>query len=82
MPPNEDGVVEIGYSILPKFRRQGYATRLVKLLVERAFKDERIKLVIAHTFPHLLGSIGVLKNAGFEFMGEVDEGKILFQLKR
>ena len=63
--PPCDGCVEIGYSVLPEFRRQRIASEAVGGWVEMAFADPRVDIVIAHTFPSLVGSIGVLERAGF-----------------
>jgi RimJ/RimL family protein N-acetyltransferase len=68
-PPDADGVVEIGYSVLPAFQGRGYATELVGALVARAFATPGIARVIAHTFPGNAGSIKVLERAGFAAAG-------------
>ncbi len=81
-PPDANGVVEIGYSILNQYRRQGFATRLSRLLVKKAFADKRVTGVIAHTYPHLVGSIGVLTKVGFHFDGERDGGTVAYKLTR
>ena len=40
-PPLADGTVEIGYSVVPEWRRHGYATELVQALTKRAFDVRR-----------------------------------------
>lgn len=67
--PNEDGVVEVGYGVVPESRRRGYAREAVDGLVGWAFHDTRVSRVIAHTLPHLAPSIGVLTSAGFTYVG-------------
>jgi RimJ/RimL family protein N-acetyltransferase len=67
--PDASGSVEIGYGILPEYRRRGYATEATLALVNSAFTDPRAVQVIAHTLPHLTPSIGVLERAGFQFVG-------------
>jgi len=64
-PPDADGVVEIGYSILPAFGGRGFATELVRALVARAFSTGGIRRVIAHTHPGNVGSVKVLERSGF-----------------
>lgn len=81
-PPDENGIVEIGYSILTPYRQQGYATQLARLLVKKAFADQRITYVIAKTYPHLIGSIDVLTKVGFDFDGKQDDGTIAYKLGR
>jgi [ribosomal protein S5]-alanine N-acetyltransferase len=68
-PPTSDGLLEIGYSVLPAFEGQGYATELVRALVCHAFAAERVRRVIAHTNAENTGSIKVLERAGFHFAG-------------
>ena len=68
-PPNPEGIVEIGYSILPAFRRQGFAREAVDGWLAWAFADPAVDRVIAHTLPELAPSIAVLRSAGFIFAG-------------
>jgi RimJ/RimL family protein N-acetyltransferase len=72
-PPDADGVVEIGYAILPAYRRRGHAREAVDGMLAWAFADSRVALVIAHTLTELVPSIGVLRSAGFVFMGRGDD---------
>lgn len=66
-PPREDGVVELGYSILPRRQRRGFASEAVEGLTRWAFADPRVRLVIAHTLqtPALEGSRRTLMRCGF-----------------
>ena len=64
-PPDSEGVVEIGYSVLPEWRRMGYASELVQVLLERAFSHAQVTKVIAHTTESNAASIGVLLRCGF-----------------
>jgi ribosomal-protein-alanine N-acetyltransferase len=67
--PDEDGTVEIGYSVVLERRRRGYAREAVDGWLAYAFADRRVARVIAHTLTHLVASIGVLRSAGFDFAG-------------
>jgi ribosomal-protein-alanine N-acetyltransferase len=78
-PPNSDGVVEIGYSVLPEWQRLGYATETVKALVLNAFSFEKTKSIIAHTLPGNLASKKVLLTNGFIETG-VSEGNLRFEI--
>lgn len=78
-----DGAVEIGYSVLPVHRRQGYATEATSGLVLRAFVEPVVDRVIAHTLPELTASIGVLEKCGFRLAGPgIEAGTIRFELSR
>lgn len=75
-----DGVVEIGYSLVPAHQKQGYATEAAQALVERAFALGA-HTVTAQTLPSLAPSIGVLTRLEFVFAGEGDEpGSIGYRL--
>jgi ribosomal-protein-alanine N-acetyltransferase len=75
--PPVDGSVEIGYSILPEYQRQGFASEAALGLVAHAFGQPDVAVVTAETLPGLDASIGVLRKCGFEFIGEGSEAGIL-----
>jgi RimJ/RimL family protein N-acetyltransferase/uncharacterized damage-inducible protein DinB len=68
--PDDTGTTEIGYGIVSERRRRGYAREAVDGWLANAFEDPRVRRVIAHTLPHLEPSIGVLRSAGFRFVGQ------------
>ena len=77
------GTVEIGYSLLPVFQKQGYALEAVAALLDWAFGHEAVDRVIAETLPELTPSIRLLQKSGFMNIGKVsEEGVIRFQLSR
>lgn len=67
--PDADGIVEIGYSVLPDFQRKGYALEAVNGWVQFAFSQPKVRMICAHTLATALPSIGVLKKAGFRQTG-------------
>jgi RimJ/RimL family protein N-acetyltransferase len=80
--PWEDGTVEVGYAVVEQFRRRGIASEAVRGLVAHAFNDERVRRVIAETYPYLTPSIGVLQKCGFAFIGSGSEpGIIRYELR-
>jgi RimJ/RimL family protein N-acetyltransferase len=62
-PPDADGEVEIGYSVLPAFQRNGYATEASQALIDVAF-SRGASHVAAETFPELVASLGVMRKCG------------------
>lgn len=64
-PPNAAGEVEIGYSILPAWRRQGLASEGVNALCAWARRHGGATVAIIDTLPELTGSIGVARKCGF-----------------
>jgi [ribosomal protein S5]-alanine N-acetyltransferase len=68
-PPDADGRVDIGYSVLDAWQRRGYASEAVGALVDWALADARVTHIIGETFPHLTASIRVLEKSGFRYVG-------------
>lgn len=82
-PPDAEGRVEVGYSVVAAFRRRGIATEAVRGLVARAFEDPAVCGVLAETLPDLAASIGVLERCGFALTsGGSEPGVIRFLLPR
>ena len=59
-------MVEIGNSVIPDARRQGYATEIGAALVVRAFEESSVQHVIAHTSDEDVPSTRVLLACGFK----------------
>ncbi len=79
-PPDEAGMVEIGYSLLPSYRRAGLASEMVAGLIAWAGRDPRVRSIEAETTPDNLRSIRVLERNGFEPGGEgIERGSVRFR---
>ena len=72
-PPDEQGMVEIGYSIYDNYRRQGLATEAAKALILNAFENPEVAVVQAHTLAEQNASVRLLKNCGMSFTGAFDD---------
>jgi len=70
-PPDGEGVVEIGYGIVPAHQGRGYATEAAGAVIGFALGDGRVRVVRAHTLPARNASTRVLEKLGFDFVGEV-----------
>ena len=70
-PPDEAGVVEIAYGIVPGFQARGFATEAAAALVAFASGSARVRLVRAHTLPGPNASTRVLAKCGFARVGDV-----------
>ena len=83
---NEDGMVEIGYAIIPAYRGLGLATEAAQGLVDYAFSHSHIKTVDAHTLAEPNASTRVLEKVGMEQVGTAhdrDAGEVWhWSLKR
>jgi RimJ/RimL family protein N-acetyltransferase len=78
--PNEKGMVEIGYAIVPEYRRRGLALEAARGLSDYAFSHAEVKIVQAHTLPDGTASINVLKKLGMKFVGKIndpEDGEVL-----
>jgi ribosomal-protein-alanine N-acetyltransferase len=64
-PPDEQGMVEIGYSVLPEFEGQGLATEMVAGLVLWAKQQPRAKHIEAETNVDNEASVRVLEKNSF-----------------
>lgn len=83
MGPPEDGIVEIGYSVLPQFRGRGYATEIVEGLVRWALAHSDLTRVEAKTEWANPASVRVLIKAGFVRVGPAAEsGSARFEFGR
>lgn len=82
-PPDAEGTVEIGYSILPAYRGRGFATELARALVDRAFSIAGVARVVAHTTPENVASVKVLERCGFRPVGPGTEpGSVRYAIDR
>jgi len=82
-PPGDDGIVEIGYSVVESFQRQGFATEIVEALVCMAFRDPRVRVVVGRAAAENRGSLAVLVRAGFVQASHADgDATLRFELAR
>ena len=67
--PPVDGIVEIGYSVLPSFQRQGYATEMMAAIVDWVARDPRILEITAETATDNVASRRLLSRLDFHEAG-------------
>ncbi|MDT2048518.1 GNAT family N-acetyltransferase [Bacillus sp. 1780r2a1] len=68
--PNEEGAINIGYSIVPDQRGKGYASEMGKALVQWGLSQPEVKKVLATCSPDNQPSIKVLQKIGLQFSVE------------
>jgi RimJ/RimL family protein N-acetyltransferase len=69
-PPDATGLVEVGYSIDPQYRRQGYARAALRALIERAEREPGVTTVRASIAPGNVASRDLVLSHGFAEVGE------------
>jgi RimJ/RimL family protein N-acetyltransferase len=69
-PPDAAGMVEVGYSIDPAYRRQGHARAALRALLERAGREPAVRTVRASVRPDNTASRDLVLAAGFRVVGE------------
>ncbi len=69
-PPDGDGMVEVGYSIDPQYRRQGYARAALRALIERARHEPGVRTFRATVSPDNAPSRDLVLSEGLVEVGE------------
>lgn len=64
-----DGIVEVGYQLIPRFRGHGYAREALAALVDRAFEEPATEEVVAVIQPDNTPSIAVAEAVGLQPTG-------------
>jgi [ribosomal protein S5]-alanine N-acetyltransferase len=80
-----DDAVEVGYSIFEPYRRRGYATEVVRALIEWAAREHAIARFIASISPDNAPSLALVRRLGFREVGahwdEEDGEELEFELR-
>jgi [ribosomal protein S5]-alanine N-acetyltransferase len=83
-PPNEDGMVEVGYSVDPQHRRRGYGRALLRTALAWATSVPDVRTVRASIGPENAASLATLRPFGFRHIGEQwdekDGRELLYEL--
>lgn len=83
-PPDENGMVEIGYTIAENYRRRGYARATAAALIEYAAADPTVTTVRASIRPDNVASLATISPFGFtqvgEQMDEIDGLELIFEM--
>lgn len=83
-PPDDDGMVEVAYLVVPEYRRRGYARAMLAALLRRAADEPQVRTVRASISPDNAASLATIKGFGFEPAGEQwdeeDGRELLFEV--
>ncbi|MFI5649039.1 GNAT family N-acetyltransferase [Kitasatospora sp. NPDC051705] len=69
-PPDEDGTVEVGFTVVPGHRRQGYARAMLAALLRRAAAEPGVRTVRARVSADNTASLATVAGSGFTRVGE------------
>jgi RimJ/RimL family protein N-acetyltransferase len=83
-PPDELGLAEVAYSVLPEYRRRGYARAMLAILLDWAAAEPAVRTVRASISPGNAGSLATIAGFGFRPAGEQwdeeDGRELLFEV--
>jgi RimJ/RimL family protein N-acetyltransferase len=68
-PPDETGMVEVGYAVDPALRRRGYARAALETLLDRAAREPDVRTVRASIRPDNAPSRNLVLQYGFAEVG-------------
>lgn len=71
--PDQRGMVEIGYRVLPAYRRQGFGREIAHTLWSFAAAHPDVRVLRASVRPDNLGSLSIILGRGFVKVGEQDD---------
>jgi RimJ/RimL family protein N-acetyltransferase len=69
-PPDDSGMVEIGYAVDPAYRRRGYARAALEALLQRAAREPQVRVVRVTISPDNAASYALASQYGFAKVGE------------
>jgi RimJ/RimL family protein N-acetyltransferase len=69
-PPDPSGMVEIGYTVDPAYRRRGYARAALETLLQRAARDPQVRTARVSIRPDNVASYQLAAQYGFVRVGE------------
>lgn len=72
--PDAAGRMDIGYSVMPRYRGCGLATEMVKAMTAWGKRQPGVKTLTAHCDKANQASYRVLRNAGFHMVKETEDG--------
>jgi [ribosomal protein S5]-alanine N-acetyltransferase len=85
-PPRERGELEMGYTIFPEHRRQGYAVEAALGLMDWAEQEHGIKRFVLSISPTNEPSLSIARKLGFQPTGvqwdEEDGEELIFELEK
>ena len=84
--PDDAGVAEIGYEVIPEERRKGYASEAAEALMTWAGREHGVRRFRASVGPWNKPSLALVRPLGFKRVGvqidDVDGKELVFELEQ
>jgi ribosomal-protein-alanine N-acetyltransferase len=80
-PPDGSGTVEVGYSIVPDYRGQGFALEATRALIDEALARPDVCRITAACLDDNVASLKVLERLGMRLVGATGE-TLRFELSK
>lgn len=84
-PPDEEGRLEIGYSVDPRYRRRGFAREAAIAIYKWAHDAHGVETFVASVSPDNIASLNLIEEFGYvligEQMDEIDGLELVFETK-
>jgi RimJ/RimL family protein N-acetyltransferase len=82
--PNEDGMIEIGFGIVPEKQNQGFGKELLHGMWNEIVKRPDVKILRYTVSPTNAPSMHIIESLGFDFKGEqideIDGPELIYEL--
>jgi RimJ/RimL family protein N-acetyltransferase len=75
-----EGAAEVGYTIFPEHRGQGYATEVARAMLDWARREHGVTEFVSGVAPDNAPSLRVNDKLGFVPTGDVIDGERIFRL--
>jgi ribosomal-protein-alanine N-acetyltransferase len=79
--PDETGTADMGYSTVPEFQGQGYATEMACGLIKWSFEEAGLNRITAECLSDNIGSIRVLEKSGLRRL-DPEENMLKWEIRR
>jgi ribosomal-protein-alanine N-acetyltransferase len=80
--PDTSGTVDIGYGIVPAYRRQGYAFEAARGLADWALAHHEVRRITGDCLPENVASARILAKLGMKRIGISSDGLLLWELRK
>lgn len=77
--PDSSGTVDLGYGLVPAYRRRGYGFEAAAALRDWAFTQPGVRRMTADCLPDNIGSARILQKLGMKRIGLSDDGLWLWE---